>query len=294
MCEFENITDDIYFLKTPFSAVYSGVVLINGKEKILIDSGADRKIAAKCIIPALNRLGIKAYDISWLLNTHSHGDHIGGHKRFSELGVKIAAFEKAADRLSDPVDNAVRIRTKYPKYSPAPQSFLQAVSPDRILKDNEIIAERLMTIYTPGHDDDCVCFYDLKTKTLICGDSLQGNGTATQGIGFYMSLDDYEYSLKKLRNMDISNVILGHDYDGIGGIIIGRDNSHECIEMCSRYVRLYDEFIVSCLKNGHIDMAEIAQLLIKRYGIGMPEKLFMAIYTVDNHIKRAKQKGIVQ
>jgi hypothetical protein len=50
---------------------------------------------------------------------------------------------------------------------------------------------------------DCVCWYDIPTKTAITGDSLQGNGTPTQGVGFYQSLDAYESSVKKLYAYDI-------------------------------------------------------------------------------------------
>ena len=51
---------------------------------------------------------------------------------------------------------------------------------DFILEEGDVIAGRLRLVASPGHDDDCVCFYDIPTKTLISGDSLQGNGTRTQ------------------------------------------------------------------------------------------------------------------
>lgn len=289
MCEFEKVAEGIYFLKTPFEPVYSAVVFVDGDEKLLIDSGASGQVVQECIIPALEKLGVGTDDISWLLNTHCHGDHIGGHKKFSELGVKIAAFDKAADRLSDPVGNAVRIRTKFPKHSPPPQTFLQAVCADRIIAENELVGGRIMPIYTPGHDSDCVCFYDVKTKSAICGDSLQGNGTICQGVGFYMSLDDYEYTLDKLESMDIENLFLGHDYDGLGDIIYGRENVKKCLKKCREYVNEYDRFIISEMKAGKTDAAEIAESLIKNMGVGMPEKLFMAIYTATNHMERKEK-----
>ena len=206
------------------------------------------------------------------------------------MGVKIAACEKSAPRLKDPVGNAVRIRGRFPKYSPVPQTFLKAVEADRVLKENELVGGRIMSIYTPGHDSDCVCFYDVKTKSLICGDSLQGNGTICQGVGFYMSLDDYEYTLSKLESMDIENLILGHDYDGLGDIILGRENVKKCLASCREYVKKYDDFICSALKEGKTDTAQIAEELIDNLGVGVPEKLFMAIYTVTNHIERKENK----
>jgi hypothetical protein len=50
-------------------------------------------------------------------------------------------------------------------------------------------------------------------------------------------------------------------------------------------VSRYDCFIRSCWESGDKDPAVIAQRLIQEKGCGMPERLFMALYTVTEHIK---------
>lgn len=288
MPEFKNIVGDIYLLKVPFSIVWTGVILIKGDKNFLIDSGV--ATAEKYIIPALDKLGMKLSDIDYLLNTHCHGDHISCHYEIvNNYGTKVAAYEKTAKILENPAENAVRIRMRFPKYSPKPQLWLKGVKTDVILKDGEILENRLKVIHTPGHDVDCVCWYDIPSKTIISGDSIQANGTPTQGIGFYQSLDNYKQSLHKLRNEDVENIICGHDYDGIGWFIHGKKHVTECFDYCECVIGEYDRRIREYVNAGIKDDYEIAVKLINEMGCGMPESLFLALYTVNEHLKKIKE-----
>ena len=283
MNTFQQIAKDVYLLKIPFGPVWTGVVLLRGGTNILIDSGATADDVDNCLIPALKKLGLELGDIHYLANTHSHGDHIGGHARLRQLGnFQAVSFTDSKPKVETPVPYAIATRTRFPEYSPAPQSFLQGVPVDIALADGEILADRLQLIHTPGHDDDCVCWLDLPTKTLITGDSLQGNGTVCQGVGFYKSLPEYLYSLDKLKKLPIENILCGHDYDGIGYLIQGSRAVADALNYCEGRVRVYGQFVEQH-KNGN--PAVIAQKLINTHGCGMPEKLFMALYTVTEHLK---------
>ena len=279
--KFVEIVKDVYLLRTPFSTVTTGIVLLRGKVNILIDSGADEPEVY--LIPALQELGLAPSDIGWLLHTHSHGDHITGHYTLAtKYGVPVASADFAVKNLTDPAANAISIRTRFPAYSPPPQSWLRGVTPTLVVGEGEAIADRLFPIHTPGHDHDCMCWYDIPTKTIITGDSLQGNGTPTQGIGFYRSLSEYKQTLRKLRGYDIENIICGHDYDGIGEVIYGKEAVSEALSRCEEYVVLYDAFVRAHKDEGLSD-AELAERLIRESGCGMPEKLFLALYTITQH-----------
>ncbi len=286
MYEFEEVVKDIYVMKAPFSIVWTGVTLVKGEKFFLIDSGANAP--EDYIIPALDKLGIKPSDIDYLLNTHCHGDHITGHYDLvTKYALRTATFKGGVSALSDPGSNAIRIRTKFPEHSPAPQSWLKGVNPDIILDDGEVLEGRLRVISTPGHDRDCVCWYDIPTKTLITGDSLQGNGTPTQGIGFYQSLPDYEATIKRLIGEDIENIVLGHEYDGLGDFIIGKENVKKALLLCKTLTEKYEALIRSyIIEDGMTDNAAIAVRLINEVGCGMPEKLFLPLYTVTEHRKK--------
>lgn len=288
MESFDRIAKNVYLLKVPFGPVWTGVVLLRGEKNILVDSGATAQDVDKVILPALEQLGLTLGDIHYLVNTHSHGDHIGGHARLRQLGsFQVVTFAGAKSKLEDPVPYAIATRTRFPANSPAPQSSLQGVRVDQILEDGEILADRLQLIHTPGHDDDCVCWLDIPTGTLITGDSLQANGTICQGVGFYKSLPDYLATLDKLAALPIKNILCGHDYEGIGYLVEGQTNVLAALRYCRECVALYDSFIRDRKTQNPV---QIAGELIKTHGCGMPEHLFMALYTVTQHLAQQEEK----
>jgi len=282
MKAFSEIAKDVYLLKVPFGPVWTGVVLLRGEENILIDSSATGNDVDAYVVPALKALGLEMADIHYLANTHSHGDHIGGPARLRQLGAfRVVSYTGSKPKIEDPVPYAIATRTKFPANSPAPQSFLQGVKVDIALEDGDVLANRLKLIHTPGHDDDCVCWLDLPTGTLITGDSLQANGTICQGVGFYKSLPDYLYTLEKLAKAPIENILCGHDYEGIGYWMEGQANVKAALTYCRERVSAYDRFIRARKDR---EPAQIATELIGELGCGMPEHLFMALYTVTEHL----------
>lgn len=298
MPEFEKIFEGLYLLKTPFSGVWTGIVLATGEKNFLIDSGAEEP--ERYLIPALEKLGMKIEEIDYVMNTHCHGDHIAGHYGLAKrYGRKIAVYEGGREALADPAANAVRIRSRFPAHSPAPQSWLRGVEADRIVKEGEIFENRFRLIAAPGHEKDCVCWYDIPTGTIISGDCLQGNGTLTQGIGFYQSLTDYRATLRKLtaltegengEGMRIRNLICGHEYDGIGAVAQGCSAVREALKRCLEYTEIYGSYIKAHEKAQNGDMAELARGLIGEVGCAVPKHLFLALYTVEEHLKDLEQE----
>ena len=326
---FEEVLPDTYLLKVPFGPVWTGIVLIRGTDpragrlhvgtdpragrlhvagapsprslNILIDSSHLEPEAY--LIPALADLGMKPTDISWLLNTHVHGDHIGGHHALvTKYGLKTATLDSAADALRDPVKVAVRVRTRFPKNSPAPQSYLKGVEPDKVLKEGELLEGRFRAIATPGHDDDCLTWIDTKTGTAFTGDSLQANGTPTQGVGFYRDLKAYRATLAKLASfvtdaprVGIGNIVCGHWYDGIGDVIKGREAVVQALGYCEARVKLYGEKLRDYLSDPRTgrfqdedEPVTLARKLIGEVGCGMPDALFLALHTVEEHVRELK------
>ena len=291
---FEEVLPDTYLLRVPFGPVWTGIILVRGEKSVLIDSS--HLEPEKYLIPALGDLGMKVSDVDWLLNTHVHGDHIGGHHALvTKYGLRTATLESAADALRDPVKVAIRVRTRFPQNSPAPQSYLKGVEPDKLLKEDELLEGRFRVIATPGHDDDCLTWIDTKTGTSFTGDSIQANGTPTQGIGFYRDRSAYLASLGKLARQNLDNIVCGHWYDGIGDVVRGRDAVREALRHCEEQVRLYGEKIAAYVKDGvpvEDEPVTLALKLIGEVGCGMPDALFLALHTVEEEVEKLKSRKV--
>ena len=285
--EFEKVLPDTYLLKVPFGPVWTGIILIKGEKNILIDSS--HLEPESYLVPALDKLGMKVSDIDWLLNTHVHGDHIGGHHSLvTKYGLKTATLDSAADALRDPVKVAIRVRTRFPKNSPAPQCYLKGVEPDKFLAEGELLEGRFYALATPGHDDDCLTWVDTKTGTAFTGDSIQANGTPCQGVGFYRDKNAYLGSLQKISEAKLENIVCGHDYDGIGVVVKGKEEVAAALRYCIDRVELYDSKIKEYVASGmsvEDEPVAMALKLIGEVGCGMPDQLFLALHTVSEHLK---------
>ena len=290
---FEEVLPGTFLLKVPFGPVWTGIILVRGEKNFLVDSS--HLEPERYLIPALGELGMQPSDIDWLLCTHVHGDHIGGHHALHEkYGVKVATLASSADALRDPVKVAIRVRTRFPKNSPPPQSYLKGVEPDKLLAEGELLEGRLRAIAAPGHDDDCLVWIDTKTGTAFTGDSLQANGTVCQGIAFYRDLAAYRQTLAKLAKENIENIVCGHDYDGIGSVLRGKANVTAALRYSEERVKLYAERIAAYLKDGvpvESEPVSLAEKLIREVGCGVPEKLFLALHTVSEHLKELGHDG---
>ena len=162
---------------------------------------------------------------------------------------------------------------------------LEGVEPDILLEDGECVCGRMKLLHTPGHDDDCVCWLDTQSGTLISGDSLQANGTAIQGCGFYRDLPGYRGALRKLRKMDIKNIVAGHFYRPCGSFAVGEKESVLYLEKCLCLVDCYDILIAEIVDSGVKEPSKIAIELLERLELDVPEFLFLTLYTVCEHLK---------
>ena len=290
MLHFEKLIDSVYVLQIPNGGEWTGVFLLTGKENVLIDCGPSALAVDEYLVPALKELGFAPEDISWVTNTHAHGDHSGGDYHFIKLsGAKLANSEEVAKKLADPLPYSIKTRAKWPEYSPKAPSFIQDNQTDLVMKDGDILAGRLKLICTPGHDTESVSYYDTETKSLFTGDSLQELGTIGErdaaGVAFYKDLPAYEQSLEKLQAYNAENLFAAHDFQPYGYCAKGRVEVDKFIAISREAVNTYNRELKDMLSKGMTDIADMTHELLLRVNATHPEYLFMAMYTVDAHLQ---------
>lgn len=287
MSKFIRHVPNIYRLCVTFPGCWTGVTLVTGTVNIMIDSGGCAETVDSEIVPALNELGISLDEIHFLALTHIHGDHVGGCARIHELApaMKMVAFHESRERLRDPLTYSKAIRARFPSYSPSAPAVLDGVEPNLLLKDGDTIGD-LRLLHTPGHDTDSCCYLDERTNTLITGDSLQLNGTCSQGCALLMDGEAYESTLKRLMQLRISNIVCGHSYLPLGAEAIGKDASKRFLAECAEINAHNEGFVHGMMAAGVTDPAVIAKELIREVGGTEPKHLFLPIYTVSEYIKK--------
>ena len=82
----------------------------------------------------------------------------------------------------------------------------------KIIINVEDISPYIEIVSMKGHTDDCIGVLDLRTKTLIAGDGVQGFGVG-KFIATVQCVEDYYKTLSAvLTDERIHNILFSHDY----------------------------------------------------------------------------------
>lgn len=191
--------------------------------------------------------------------------------------------------MRDPRAYSAEIRAKFPGNSAGVPAKLDGGEPDLLLEDGQMLGN-LQLIHTPGHDTDSCCYLDVRTKTLLTGDSLQLNGTVSQGCSLLMDVPGYARTLDKLQTMDIENIACGHPYLPLGANAIGKAETAAYLAKC-RECYVHDEaFVHGMNAAGITDAKEIARCLIREVGGIEPTYLFLPMWTVTGFMEKGAEQ----
>ncbi len=178
------------------------IYLINLEELILIDTGAGWSVDK--IIKNIEKLGFDCTDLSKILLTHCHIDHIGGvpeiKKRFRPK-IFIHKLDAPPLENGDPILTAASwYQTTFPP-TPVDVKFNE---PGEILTVGD---KKLVCLHTPGHTPGSICIYmDKDGKRILFGQDLHGPLLEEFGS----NIEDYGRSTKKLLNLDADILCEGH------------------------------------------------------------------------------------
>ncbi|MGB9576948.1 MAG: MBL fold metallo-hydrolase [Candidatus Norongarragalinales archaeon] len=137
----------------------SNAFLVEGR--VLVDPGLSSRGELE---EELREAGTRARQVKAILLTHSHADHSSNARFFPH--ALVHAHPKAVERLG--AGKASETAFDLFGVPPLPCKKYAVLKEER----QEIEGINLNVIFTPGHTDDAVCFYELKMRTLFCGDTL--------------------------------------------------------------------------------------------------------------------------
>lgn len=178
-------------------------------EGIVIDPGGP----SAPVLKAAKDSGITS--IKYIVNTHSHVDHIAGNKEMHRVtGAPIAIHELEADALAHPNMGMLAMFGAEP--SPPATLLLKD-------KDSIVFGDRSVEVmHTPGHTVGGICL--LFPGHIITGDTLFVSGvgrTDLPGGSFSVLQDTIRNKLFSLPEDTI--VLPGHNYGATPTSTIGRE-----------------------------------------------------------------------
>jgi len=183
--------------------------LIVEDEITLIDAG--HRGSGRLVQRYLARIGRSPRDITRIVCTHGHPDHIGGV-------AELAAATGAAIHIHP--SDAERLRTGFRDVlaNPVPGQVIafltRPLTDPKPLLDGDVLPALggLQVVHTPGHTPGSVCFYAPAPRLLFTGDVLQLRQGRLVGPHHVFSDDlaEARRSVARLAELDADTILFAH------------------------------------------------------------------------------------
>lgn len=271
MNRFKEIKQNIYHL-VPSSAEFGGAVtLVTGKNTFLINSGASDAAVTSVLVPALKAIGLTPKDIDYVVFTHCSHETVGGLHRLKRLApeIRVLATADQVQKIINPTYYAAELCSVFPDHAP-PFREIKGVLVDAKINPGDLIFRELRPIF-PTNNESLVCWYHTDSGTLVCGNMVQGDGTAETGVAFFRDVKEYRAVLKYLSTLQFSVMLLSRNYKDAPAVTVNHtldseiigEPKNECldaitdsIEHIKRYATLSDEYVKTCRKKHELPTVE--------------------------------------
>lgn len=237
----EKIFPNIFKIKVPLPNSPLGhlnsYLIKSEEENLLVDTGLDSPYAFQLLCRALSEAEVEPEDLTKIVITHFHIDHVGLLPRLCKLSPDIEILGHNSEiklsrimvqEFDDYVENLVNflsangappyvtdLKSFHPAFS-TPSAYEEISTRAFPLKDKQEISIgsfKFQVEWTPGHSPGHICLYEPSLKILVSGDHLLP--TITPHIAQFMEdmnpLSEYLDNLKKVAELDIDLVLPGHE-----------------------------------------------------------------------------------
>ncbi|MBN1381721.1 MAG: MBL fold metallo-hydrolase [Deltaproteobacteria bacterium] len=218
------VTDGVYMVGGPdisnVGDAASFIVDFNG-ELIMIDSGTGFK--PQIIESNIHELGFDPHNISTLILTHCHFDHIGGAPYFREkYGCRILTHE--IDSVAIERGDYIKTAAKWHNVKLEPLEIDEKLTGESAFMPFN--GDGLHWLHTPGHTPGSICLYtDRGGRRILFGQDMHGPVKK-----YYRSdVNQWEKSMEMLLGLEADILCEGHY-----GIFEPKDKVVRYIKRCLR------------------------------------------------------------
>lgn len=192
-----------YYIQSPAKI---GLVLLEGSQVCLIDSGSDKDAGRK----VRQLLDSNGWHLTAIYNTHSNADHIGGNRYLqSQTGCQIYAPGIECDFTRHPLLEPSFLYGGYP-FKELRHKFLLAQDSNAQELTQACLPEGFELIPLPGHFFDMVGFRT-QDDVVYLADCLSSRETLDKyQIGFIYDVASYLNTLEQVKVMDAKLFVPAH------------------------------------------------------------------------------------
>ncbi len=259
----DRISDSVYVFTSGLYAEVTATVIFTDEGAVLVDTLPFPQ-ETRQIREFIRRRGAQ---VAYVINTHSHADHIYGTYLFPEA-VVIAHYrcrqlmerhaEAALVQAKEHTPQLAEVKIRYPE-----------------LMFNEAMTLRVggRTIelnYSPGHSRDVITVHVVEERLMVASDTVMPVPYIVGG-----DLDDLILSLQAIQTKSLENLVQGH------GEVLLRGEIEETLQANINYLRTIDRLVREHIARG-TPRAGILEISIEECGLsriplgGLVQKLHQA------------------
>lgn len=203
-----RIVDDVYFVGARLNQPSYLFTTTDGH--ILLDTSYEKHVAE--IVDNVEKLGYDVEDIRYLISSHAHHDHVGGHSSMREItGALTIASRADADVIESGGATDFRDRGTW-----APAEV------DRIIEDGDTVqlGDRVLTAhFTPGHTKGCTTWTTVVEENgrllnlAVLGGLRVNNNEPLVNHPMYPEMpQDFAWSFARLKVLPVDIYLGAHGY----------------------------------------------------------------------------------
>ncbi len=259
----DRISDGVYVFTSGLYAEVTATVIFTDEGVVLVDTLPFPQ-ETRQIREFIRQRGAR---VAYVINTHSHADHIYGTYLFPEA-VVVAHYrcrqlmerhaETALAQAKEHTPQLAEVKIRYPE-----------------LMFNETMTLRIggKTIelnYSPGHSRDVITVHVVEERLMVASDTVMPVPYIVGG-----DLDDLILSLQAIQNKNLENLVQGH------GEVLLRGEIEETLAANINYLRTIDRLVRERIARG-VPRAGILDISIEECGLsriplgGLVQKLHQA------------------
>jgi glyoxylase-like metal-dependent hydrolase (beta-lactamase superfamily II) len=203
-----EIVEGIHWVEGINGNVY---IIIEGEDLTLVDTGLPNN--AGKILDYIQKINRRPSEVSKILLTHCHIDHVGSaHELVRLTRAKVSVHQEDAESVAGrrplPVPKGIisvpyKAFSRVVKYTP--------VQPDIILKEGDRVGS-FTVMHTPGHTPGSISLYDPSRKLLFAGDTIRfSDGKITcPPEQFTWDMAHAVRSIERISQLDFDVMLSGH------------------------------------------------------------------------------------